>query len=204
VAAGRGHLTVHFVQETTVSISAQGSAGIKKKQLPRKVRRAWLIVHVVSSVGWLGIEIAMLALCLTGMAAGHPASMRGRYDAAAALADTTLLPAALLMVVSGVVLSVGTKWGLARYHWVFAKLVIGGVLLVASAFTLNANLRTVADLAGSGSPAGGDTAGLAGMMSVIALLGLAATVLSILKPWGRIDWRRIRAAVRPTRAEETS
>jgi hypothetical protein len=187
-----------------VSSTAQGSAAIGKTRLPRKARRALLTVHVVSSVGWLGIELAMLALCLTGMAAGHPASMRGMYHAAAVLADTMLMPAALLMVVSGVVLSVGTKWGLARHHWVFAKVVIGALLLVASVFTLNDNLRTVADLAGSAAPSGADTVGLAGMMSVLALLGLAATVLSILKPWGRIDWRRIRAAVRPTRAPEAS
>ncbi len=186
-----------------MSISAQGSAGIKKKQLPRKVRRAWLTVHVVSSVGWLGIELAMLALCLTGMAADHPASMSGMYRAAAVLADTMLMPAALLMVVSGVALGVGTKWGLARYHWVFAKIVISAALLVASVFTLDANLSTVADLAGSGSLAAGDAIGLAGMMSVLALLGLAATVLSIVKPWGRIEWRRLRVR-KPTRAQETS
>jgi hypothetical protein len=189
-----------------VSISAQGSAGIKKqnKQLPRKVRRVWLTVHVVSSVGWLGIELAMLALCLTGMATDHPASMRGMYAAAAVLADTMLMPAALLMVVSGVTLGIGTKWGLAKYHWVFAKIVISALLLVASVFTLNDNLQTVADLAGSGQLDGADAVSLAGMMSVIALLGLAATVFSILKPWGRIDWRRIRAALRPARAQETS
>jgi hypothetical protein len=155
-------------------------------------------------VGWLGIELAMLALCLTGMAADHPASMRGMYHAAAVLADTMLMPAALLMVVSGVVLSVGTKWGLARYHWVFVKIVASALLLVASVFTLNDNLQTVADRASAGPLSGGDSAGLAGMMSVLALLGLAATVLSILKPWGRMDWRRIRAALRPARAQETS
>ena len=61
----------------------------------------------------------------------------------------------------------------------------------------------MADLAGSGSLAAGDAIGLAGMMSVLALLGLAATVLSIVKPWGRIEWRRLRVR-KPTRAQETS
>jgi hypothetical protein len=194
-----------------VRISAQGSAGITGgitlQPLPRRVRKVWLILHVVSSVGWLGVEVALLALGLTGLAAGDPAIERAMWTAAASLADTLLMPASVLSVLTGVVLGMGTKWGLAKHYWVFVKLILGLVLFVASAFTLNDNLQTAADLAAAANPyRGGDAVSLAGMMSVIGLLGLTAAVLSIIKPWGRINWRRTPKPARATRtrAQETS
>jgi hypothetical protein len=175
--------------------------------LPRRVRKIWLVLHVVSSVGWLGVEVALLALGLTGLTADDPLTVRAMWTAAASLADTLLMPASVLTVLTGVVLGMGTKWGLAKYYWVFVKLVIGLLLFVASAFTLNDNLQTAADLAAASHPySGGEAISLAGMMSVIGLLGLTAAVLSITKPWGRINWRRTRKPARATRtrAQETS
>lgn len=192
-------------------ISVQGSAGIapviRIAPLPRRVRQVWLIAHVVSSVGWLGVEAALLALGVTGMTTDDPATGRAMWAAAASLADTLLMPASLLTVLTGVVLGMGTKWGLARYYWVFVKLVLGLLLFVASAFTLNDNLQSAADAAAAAHPyTGGDAISLAGMMSVIGLLGVTAAVLSIIKPWGRINWRRTGKPERDarTRAQETS
>ena len=190
-----------------MKISTQGTAGVRMQPLPRRVRQIWTILHVVSSVGWLGVELAALALCLTGMATDDPATLRAVFTAASVLADTMLLPASILVVLTGLVLSLGTKWGLARYYWVFVKLIIGLLLFVASTFTLNDGLQTAADLTAEGQPlSGGDGVSLAGMMAVIGLLGLTAAVLSIIKPWGRINWRRTPAPapVGRTRAQETS
>lgn len=169
------------------------------RPLPRRFRQAWLIVHVVSSVGWLGVELAALALCLTGLAATDPATVHAMFTAASVLAETMLLPAAILVAVSGLVLSLGTKWGLFRYYWVVVKLAIGGALFVASAFTLEAALATATDLTARGAPLGGEGVSLAGMMAVIAILALTATVVSIVKPWGRINRRRTAAPARATR-----
>ncbi len=168
------------------------------RPLRRRGRQVWLIVHLVSSVGWLGIELAALALCLTGMAADDPATVHAMFTSASVLVDTMLLPAAILVAVSGLVLSLGTKWGLFRYYWVVVKLVVGGALFVASAFTLEDALATATELtAGGGSP-GGEGVGLAGMMAVLAILALTASVLSVVKPWGRINWRRTPAPARAT------
>lgn len=145
----------------------------------------WLIAHVVSSVGWLGVQLAVLALCLTGMSTGDPAML----SAASVLADTLLMPASVLAVLTGVVLGLGTKWGLAKYYWVFVKLILGLLLFVASTFTLNDTLQTAADQAVARQFAGGEAISLAGMVAVIAMLGLTASVVSITKPWGRITWR---------------
>jgi hypothetical protein len=156
------------------------------RPLRKRTRQTWLAVHIVSSVGWLGAEVAALALCLTGIAAAD-ASGRAMFTSADVLADTLLVPTSLVALVTGVVLGLGTKWGLVKYYWAFAKLVVGGVLVVASAYALNGALAQAA----ASPPVGGESASLAGMMAVIATLGVFASVISVTKPWGRIK-RRVR------------
>ncbi|HEX2134241.1 MAG TPA: hypothetical protein VHH15_22075 [Actinophytocola sp.] len=154
--------------------------------VPRKV---WQIVHIVSAVGWLGIEVCVLGLTAIGLTADDPGTVRTAHDAAVLLADTFFLPATVLMFVSGLVLGLGTRWGLFRYYWVTAKLAIGCALLVAGTYTLEATVREVSDLAAADALPTGAGPSVVGMLSVIAALTLFAAVLSVAKPWGRIPWR---------------
>ncbi len=158
--------------------------------VPRKV---WQIVHIVSAVGWLGIEVCVLGLAAIGMTADDADTVRTAYDAAVLLADTFFLPATVLMFLSGVVLGLGTRWGLVRHYWVAVKLAIGCALLVAGTTNLEASVRETAGALAAGTIADGDRISLFGMLTVIAGLTLFAAVLSVAKPWGRIPWRRTRA-----------
>jgi hypothetical protein len=144
-----------------MKISTRGGPLIQP--LPRPVRQIWLVLHVVCSAGWIGVEVAVLTLCLAG-----------RYDAAALLANGFFLPVTLLVLLTGVVLGVGTKWGLVRYYWVLAKLVIALVVTGIAALTDSA------------------AAGLFGVFVTATALFVLALALSILKPWGRIRLARIR------------
>jgi hypothetical protein len=149
-----------------MKISTQGI-----QPLPRRVRQIWMILHVVCSVGWLGVLVANLALCLSALGTDDPTRAAAFDTAVTSLSDTFFLPGTLLVLLTGVVLGVGTKWGLARFYWVLTKLAIALVLLVV------ANLVLADEL----------TAGAFGLLTVLTSL---ATVLSILKPWGRVNWRR--------------
>ncbi len=42
------------------------------KKMPRSLRKLVLTVHVVVSVGWIGIEAGLLALSLTGLYTRDP------------------------------------------------------------------------------------------------------------------------------------
>ena len=143
-----------------MKISTRGGALIQP--LPKPVRQVWLVLHVVCSVGWIGVEVAVLTLYLAG-----------RYDAATLLANGFFLPATLLVLVTGVVLGIGTKWGLFRYYWVLAKLVIALVVT---------GIAAVTDPAASG---------LFGVFVSATALFVLALALSILKPWGRIRLTRM-------------
>jgi len=149
-----------------MKISTQGI-----QPLPRLVRKVWLILHVVCSVGWLGVLVASLTLCIAALGTDDTARAAALYTAVASLSDTYFLPGTLLVLITGVVLGIGTKWGLVRFYWVLTKLAIALVLLVVANFVF----------------ADQETAGAFGLLTLLAIL---ATVLSVLKPWGRVNWRR--------------
>lgn len=149
-----------------MKISTQGI-----QPLPRRVRQIWMILHVVCSVGWLGVLVASLALCVAALGTDDTERAAALYTAVASLSDTFFLPGTLLVLITGVVLGIGTKWGLVRFYWVLTKLAIALVLLVV-ANVVFADQET------------------AGAFGILTLLATFATVLSILKPWGRVNWRR--------------
>src|SRR5687767_4666099 len=88
------------------------------------LRRFALLAHVTFSVGWLGAAVVFLALAVIGLTSQDPQTVRGVYLAMEPAAWFTLVPLALASLVSGVVQSLGTSWGLFRYHWVVLKLLI--------------------------------------------------------------------------------
>ncbi|GGQ12979.1 hypothetical protein GCM10010279_20890 [Streptomyces mutabilis] len=109
-------------------------------------------------------------------------------------ADWLLLPLALLTLVSGAVLALGTPWGLARHRWVFTKFWLTLATTTATVFALrpgvNAAVTEVA--AGGPLPDAGDVL-FGPVVSLSAYVFM--TVLSLLKPWGLTGrGRRLRAS----------
>ncbi|MEO7194426.1 MAG: hypothetical protein ABIZ05_06325 [Pseudonocardiaceae bacterium] len=157
-------------------------------RLSRRVRAVVLTVHVVMSVGWLGIDGALVALEVTGLATVHPAARVGMATATAVIACWVLVPVVFLALVSGLVLALATHWGLARHWWVLVKSGIAAVLVALGLVSLVPALPAI--LAGDGAPA--TTLTLIGRLVALVLL-LAATGLSMIKPWGRTPrGRRVR------------
>lgn len=152
---------------------ARHPTGITIQPLPRTVRQVWLALHVVCSVGWLGLLAAAITLSVTGIATAD----RSLYRATVVLGDTLFVPVTLLVLVTGVVLGIGTKWGLLRFYWVASKLVIGLALFVAATTALRSSLDATE---------AGDASGSVALMCALAVLTVVAEVLSIIKPWGRI------------------
>jgi uncharacterized membrane protein len=157
-----------------------------KARFSPRTRKAVLLLHILSSLTWLGLDVGLLALSLTGYTSDDPATVRAVYLAMNVLGNTVLVPAALLALVTGVVLGLGTKWGLVRHRWVLVKLVITLITATLTIFLLRAGLqqaaaevRTVPGLPGE---AGG---GLLFAPIVSLTCYVFMTVISIFKPWGR-------------------
>lgn len=154
--------------------------------LPRRARSALLTVHVILSVGWLGLEASLLVLAAAVLRTGDP----GAAAALDLLGGTLLAPFAFGALVTGLVLSLTTRWGLVRHWWVLAKFVITVVLVAGSQALLLGRLDRIA-----GGAIGELPEQVLAMTSVGLALLVVATVLSVVKPWGRTA--RGRAAVVP-------
>jgi uncharacterized membrane protein len=88
------------------------------------LRKFALTIHVTSSIGWFGAVAAFLALSIAGMTSSDAQLVRATYLVMGVTTWFVIVPLAFVSGLSGVVSSLGTRWGLFRYYWVLVKLVI--------------------------------------------------------------------------------
>ena len=154
-------------------------------------RRFTLLAHITCSVGWLGAVIVFLGLAAIGLSSQDARVVRGIYLVMAPAAWFTLVPLAFAALVSGVVQSLGTTWGLFRYHWVVLKLLINAfstVILLIYMGTFREMARVAAD---PGVPLDAVRNPSPLVHAAVALMLLVtATVLAIYKPFGLTAFTR--------------
>ncbi|MFC7305981.1 DUF2269 domain-containing protein [Streptomyces monticola] len=152
-------------------------------KLDRPTRRATLVVHVVAAAGWLGLTLGLLALAITAITTESPAMTEAAVRSMHVFADWLVLPLALLTLLSGLVLSLGTPWGLARHRWVYTKFWLTLATTAASTFALRPGVADAAETVASGAPLADPNDLVMGpIVSLSAYLFM--TVISVLKPWG--------------------
>jgi hypothetical protein len=149
------------------------------------LRKLALTAHVVSSVGWLGTVAAFLALAVTGLTSQDAQTVRAVYLAAEPLTWFVIVPLALASLLTGLVQSLGTAWGLFRHYWVLFKLLIA----VFATLVLLMYTQTVGFFADIAAKPGADLSDLRAPTFVLhsgtaLLLLLAATALAVYKPRG--------------------
>ena len=157
------------------------------------LRKLSLTAHVVASVGWLGAVAAFLSLSLAGLYSGRPETMGAAYLAMQMITWAVIVPLSGASLVTGVIQSLGTPWGLFRHYWVVAKL---GIAVVASLLLVlhTQPIGAVAAVAAERPIAPVDLRQLRLQLvadSVAAVVALiAATALSIYKPQGLTSYGR--------------
>jgi hypothetical protein len=92
--------------------------------MPPTLRKFALTIHITASVGWLGAVATFLALAITGLTSDDTQQVRSAYLAMEMVTSFIIIPFCLASLLSGLVQSLGTKWGLFRHYWVLAKLLI--------------------------------------------------------------------------------
>ncbi len=157
-----------------------------------RLRSFALLVHVTSSVGWIGAVLAYLALAIAALNVSDTLVVRAAWLAMECTGWYAIVPLALASLLSGLVQSLGTAWGLFRHWWVLMKFLI---TVFATAILL-LHMPDVSYLAGVAAEA--DTSNLRGLGSDLVhagagLLVLLVTVtLGVYKPRGltRYGWRK--------------
>lgn len=161
--------------------------------LGRRARTAVLVVHVLAASAWIGIDVVVAVLVAVGALADDPATSGLAYRALASFVVTPMAVAAVLTLVSGVLLGLTTRWGLVRYWWVAVKLVLNALMVVLILVVLRPGMADVG-VAGETLAAGGvpatDLTFLAFPPVVSMTMLVVAVVLAIAKPWGRVRRRR--------------
>jgi hypothetical protein len=158
--------------------------------LQPRARKVAVVAHVVSIAGWIGLDAAKTILVFTGILAGDRDTVALAYRALGTFLGWPLVIASLAALVTGLALGMGTKWGVLTHWWVVGKLAITLVLVALVCFVLAPMLPEAAAygaaLAARSEPAPTAVADLVYPAVVAPSSLLVATILSVVKPWGRV------------------
>jgi hypothetical protein len=161
------------------------------------LRKLTLTAHITASVGWLGAVLVFLALAVAGLASQDLRLVRAAYIAMDWAAWFVLVPLSLASLVTGIVQSLGSTWGLFRHYWVVVKL---GINLFATIVLLmyTRTLSSLADVAAA-TASSGDLGMVRSASPVLhaataVVLLVIATVLAVYKPPGMTRYGRRRRA----------
>jgi hypothetical protein len=171
------------------------------------LRKLVLTAHIIFSVGWIGAVAAFLALAITGLT-GHDAQMvRTAYLAMGLTARFVIVPLAFASLLSGLIQSLGTPWGLFRHYWVLVKLfltIFATIVLLKKMPLIGYAARRAtetplssADLRAAGIPLVVHAAG-----GILVLL--VVTILSVYKPWGLTSYGRLKQQERQYQPSRSS
>lgn len=162
-----------------------------------RLRKIGLLAHITFSVGWFGAVVPYLALAVAGLA-GHDDQMaRAAYLSMNLIGWFVIVPLSLAALLSGLVQSLGTQWGLFRHWWIVMKL----VLTLLAVIVLLLHMEAVGRMARMAAEASSFSADFrAQQMALLIhpsgglLVLLAAMTLSVFKPWGMTPYGRRRAS----------
>lgn len=148
------------------------------------VRKIALTAHLVSSVGWIGAALAYVGLGIAAVGSRDVATVRAAWTAMELTGWFVIVPSALAALATGLVMSLGTGWGLFRHYWVLLSFVL---TLFAASVTV-VHMPAVSALAALAREAeGAELAQLGGDLfhpTVGVLVLLVITVLNVFKPRG--------------------
>ena len=155
------------------------------------VRRHMLTTHLTTSLGWMGAVLVFLALAVIALATENAVVVRGAYLLMAPAAWFVLVPLAHASLISGIVLSLGTTWGLFKHYWVVLKL----ALTCFATVVLLIYMGTFRQMAGVAADPVIDIDAVRNaspvLHSVLALvLLMVATLLGVYKPFGMTPYGR--------------
>jgi hypothetical protein len=162
------------------------------RRLSRPWRRAVLVAHIVSAGAWIGIDVIVAVLVLTGWFAADVELRSLAYQALAEFVVVPMLVSGLVCLGTGALLGLGTKWGLLRYWWVAVKLALNVALCTVMVVVLLPGMADVGrygeDLL-AGSPDSSRVVTLFFPVAVSLSTLTFATVLAVARPWGRFRRR---------------
>jgi hypothetical protein len=158
------------------------------------VRKFALSAHLTISVGWIGAVAAYMALDVATTASEDARMLRAAYLGMESIVSFVIVPLAFASLLTGLVMSLGTKWGLFRHYWVL----ISFLLTAAATLVLLVERRVIRSLAAVAADPTTSSDDLRALGSTLvhsvggALVLLLILLLNVYKPRGmtRYGWRK--------------
>jgi hypothetical protein len=141
-------------------------------------RRALLTIHIVVAVGLLGDSAGFLAIAIRAAATDDPQLAASSYELLRMFSYVFGIPLSFATLVTGVGLGLTSKWGILRYPWTIAKLLLIVSVILVGGLVIDGALENLMD-GGSGEA----RLIAATAWDVIALA--TATTLAVYKPGRR-------------------
>lgn len=160
--------------------------------MPPRLRKLVLSVHLTVSVGWIGSVLAYLALGVAAVRSRDITTVRAAWTAMEVVGWYVIVPVAVLSLLTGVGMALGTKWGLLRHYWVavsFVLTLISTVVLILHMPDVTAMAQMAQTSEGTALESLGGDLGHPGIGLVVLLV---VQVLNLYKPAGltRYGWRK--------------
>jgi hypothetical protein len=164
-------------------------------RLAPAARKAVLALHIVAGIGWMGVDIALLVLLISARTTNDAALVLSAFNAIGMIVPIAVPPLSLSILATGIILGLGTRWGLVRYWWVLLKLLLSLVMTVLVFVSLVPAVSSMAVLTATTVSADTARASLGVLPTMLLfppivsflMLGVAV-ILSIFKPWQRTPW----------------
>lgn len=162
--------------------------------MPPALRKFALATHLTCSIGWIGGVIAYLALDISVATGQDPQAVRAAWIGMDRIVSWAIVPLSVASLLTGLVMSLGTKWGLIRHWWVvisFGLTLFATAVLIVEAGVIGRLAAVAADPSTSAEELLALPHTLPHSVGGLAVL-LVVQVLNIYKPPGltRYGWRK--------------
>lgn len=163
------------------------------KKMNQKQMRILKIVHIFFFVIWIGGGLGLIALMFLADPAA-PDDVYMKFQSMQVIDDYIIIPGAMGSLAVGFFYGIWTGWGFFKHTWLTVKWVMTTVQILFGTFALgpwlNKNVDIAHQLRGaalSNSDFINNTSHIQLWGSVQVLLLLFMMVISVIKPWRRVN-----------------
>lgn len=156
-------------------------------------QRNWLLsLHITSGGLWFGTALCSAALALSFRGLGSGDVLYGINVARNLMGQFIIVPAAVLSVITGVLLCSFTNWGFFKHNWVMVKQLLTLISIVAGSIWLGPWTKEMTTIAQTARSQAWQNADYLRLDNAVMIGGVLQTLvltiiifISTLKPWSR-------------------
>lgn len=115
-------------------------------RLSQKKKSLLIAIHVISLAAWIGGTLGMLLLGIYLSSADNAAQLTYTLASMEIIDENLLKYPALMTLLTGILLSLWTQWGLVKHYWVIVKLGLTMITIMIGILFLNKWTASLAEM----------------------------------------------------------